>query len=172
MMRIRRCGELESSKSSWSIPLSDLILGKLLKTGKSTRVSARATRFSGKELALSTGLTIVGFLASGDFLRILSGLSTISGGFGSGWLLVWILFEATVLYCWTHYLEKFLKKNITIFKRQTSLDKEKLILNVFSTELKWCSDGRFPSGVFGKPRKISRPIDIQWSHQVKGFYFF
>ena len=42
-------------------------------------------------------LTTVGFLDEGDFLRMLSRLSTIAGGFGSEWDLVWILLESRVL---------------------------------------------------------------------------
>ena len=50
-------------------------------------VSCRAARFSGTELALKGDLKTVENLILGDFLRILSGLSTISGGFGSEWAL-------------------------------------------------------------------------------------
>ena len=50
--------------------------------------SCRAVRFSGTELALKGDLKTVEDCILGDFLRILSGLSTISGGSGSGWALV------------------------------------------------------------------------------------
>ena len=51
-------------------------------------VSCRAARFLGTELALKGDLKIVENLILEDFLRILSGLSTISGRFGSGWAIV------------------------------------------------------------------------------------
>ena len=51
-------------------------------------VSCRAARFLGTELALKGDLKIVEDLNLGDFLRMLSRLSTISGGSGSGWALV------------------------------------------------------------------------------------
>ena len=51
-------------------------------------VSCKAVRFSGTELALKVDLKIVENLTLGEFLSILSGLSTISGGFGSEWALV------------------------------------------------------------------------------------
>ena len=47
-------------------------------------MSDRDVKFPGAELALWMGLEIVGFLGVGDFLRMFSGLSTISGGFGLG----------------------------------------------------------------------------------------
>ena len=47
-------------------------------------VSCRVARFLGTELALKGDLKIVDNLFLGDFLRILSGLSTISGGSGLG----------------------------------------------------------------------------------------
>ena len=51
-------------------------------------VSCRAARFSGTKLALKGDLQTVDNLILGYFLRILSILSTISGGSGSGWALV------------------------------------------------------------------------------------
>ena len=51
-------------------------------------VSCRAARFSGTESALKGDLKTIENLILRDFLRILSGLSTISGGSGSGWDLV------------------------------------------------------------------------------------
>ena len=56
----------------------------MLSESKSKRVSDRAVNFSGAELALWMCLEIAGFPGIGDFLRMLSGLSTISGGFGLG----------------------------------------------------------------------------------------
>ena len=50
--------------------------------------SCRVVRFSGTKLALKGDLKTVEDCILGDFLRILSGLSTISGGSGSGWALV------------------------------------------------------------------------------------
>ena len=47
-------------------------------------MSDRAVKSSGAELALWMHLEIVGFLGVGYFLRIISGLSTISGRFGLG----------------------------------------------------------------------------------------
>ena len=47
-------------------------------------MSNRATKFSGAELALLMCLEIVDLLGVRDFLRILYGLSIISGGFGLG----------------------------------------------------------------------------------------
>ena len=47
-------------------------------------VSCRAARFSRTELALKGDLKRVENLILGDFIRILSGSSTISGGLGSG----------------------------------------------------------------------------------------
>ena len=51
---------------------------------KSKRVSGRAVKFSGADSDLWMGLEIVGFLGVEVFLRMFSGLSTISGGFGLG----------------------------------------------------------------------------------------
>ena len=51
---------------------------------RSTNVSDRDVKSSGVELALCMWLEIVGLLGVGDPLRILSGLSTISGGFRLG----------------------------------------------------------------------------------------
>ena len=50
--------------------------------------SCRAARFSGTELALKGDLKTVDNLILGDLQRILSRLSTNSGGSGSGWALV------------------------------------------------------------------------------------
>ena len=47
-------------------------------------MSDRAVNPSGAELALWICLEIVGLLGVGDFLRMLLGLSPISGGFGLG----------------------------------------------------------------------------------------
>ena len=47
-------------------------------------VSCRVARFPGTKLALKGDLKIVENLILGEFLRILSGLSTISGGLKSG----------------------------------------------------------------------------------------
>ena len=46
--------------------------------------SHRAVKFSGVELSLWMWLEIVDRLCAGDPLRMLSGLSTISGGSGLG----------------------------------------------------------------------------------------
>ena len=51
---------------------------------RSKNGSDRAVKFSGVELALWMLLEIVGPLGVGDLLRMLSGLSTISGGSGLG----------------------------------------------------------------------------------------
>ena len=51
---------------------------------RSNSKSDRAVKFSGVELALCMWLEIVDFLGVGGLLRILSGLSTISGGSGLG----------------------------------------------------------------------------------------
>ena len=55
---------------------------------KSSCDSYRAVRFSGTELALKGDLKTIEDLILEDFLRILSGLSTISGELGSGWALM------------------------------------------------------------------------------------
>ena len=64
------------------------MLDKLCSKGESERIFCKSLRFSCRELALWIGLLTDGFLDLGYFLRILSGLSTIVGGFGSGWDLV------------------------------------------------------------------------------------
>ena len=51
---------------------------------RSKNGSDRAVKFSGVELALWMWLEIVDCLCVGDPLRMLSGLSTISGGSGLG----------------------------------------------------------------------------------------
>ena len=51
-------------------------------------VSCRAARFSETELALKGDLKTIEDFMLGDFLRIISGLSTILGGSRSGWALV------------------------------------------------------------------------------------
>ena len=51
-------------------------------------VSCRAARFLGTELSLKGDLKTVENLILGDFLRMISGLSIILGGLGSGWALV------------------------------------------------------------------------------------
>ena len=47
-------------------------------------MSNRDVKSSGAELALCMWLEIVGLIGAGDLLRMLSGFSTISGGFGFG----------------------------------------------------------------------------------------
>ena len=86
--------ESEDLESNWSKSPSDLVLKGFT---KSTCDFCRAERFSGTELALKGDMKTVDNLFLGDFLRILSGLSTISGGLGSGWALVWIFLGATML---------------------------------------------------------------------------
>ena len=73
-----------SSRSGWSSTLSDLVLGSLFGRSKSKCGSNRAVKSSSAELALWMWLEIVGFIGVGDLLRMLSGLSTISSGFGLG----------------------------------------------------------------------------------------
>ena len=73
--------ESEDSESNWSKSSSDLVLNGFL---KSTCDCCRATRFSRTELALKGDLKTVEDLILGDFLRIISGFSTISRGSGLG----------------------------------------------------------------------------------------
>ena len=77
--------ESEGSEPSCSKSPNDLVLNGF---NKSICDSCRAERFAGIELALKGDLKLVENCILGDFLRILSGLSTISGGSGSGWALV------------------------------------------------------------------------------------
>ena len=72
----------------WSETLNDLVLGNLFWRPRSKKGSNRAARSSGAELALGILLEIVDLLLTGVILRIFSGLSTISGGIGSGKALV------------------------------------------------------------------------------------
>ena len=51
---------------------------------RSENGAGRAVKSSGVELALWMWLGIVGIIGVGDLLRMISGLSTISGGFGLG----------------------------------------------------------------------------------------
>ena len=84
----------EDSEFNWSKSPRDLVLKGFT---KSNWDCCKAERFSGTELALKGDLKIVEDCILGDFLRILSRLSTISGGSGSRWALVWIFLGATML---------------------------------------------------------------------------
>jgi len=82
----------------WSETLNDLVLGNLFWWSRSKKGSNRAARSSSAELALGMLLEIVDLLLTGVLLRIFSGLSTVSGGFGSGKALVWMVLWARVLF--------------------------------------------------------------------------
>ena len=78
------CCDFTGSRFIWSIPLCDLVLDKFLIWGKSTWVFCKDIRFSGIELSLWIDMLTTESLDLGDLLRMLSGLSTIVGGFRSG----------------------------------------------------------------------------------------
>ena len=88
------CCKMDGSKIIWVIQFWDLVLNKLCSKCESNWISHKSLRFSGKELSLSIGLLTIELLDLGLFLKMCSGLSTIAGGFGSGWDLVQILLEA------------------------------------------------------------------------------
>ena len=88
------CYKMVGSRFFWSIQIWDLVLNRFLLWFKSNWVSCKDVRFLGKELSLWIGLTIVESSVLEVFLKILSGSSTILGGFGSEWDLVLILCEA------------------------------------------------------------------------------
>ena len=64
--------------------MNDLVLGKLFWKSRSKGEANRDVKSSGAELALCMWLEIFGLIGVGNILRMLLGLSTISGGFGLG----------------------------------------------------------------------------------------
>lgn len=88
-------GKIYGSNIIWSFKFFDLVLNKPCSKWKSKWISWKVTKFSRSELALWRNLLLVWLSVLGVFLKIFSGLSTIVGGFGSGWDLVDIILRAS-----------------------------------------------------------------------------
>ena len=150
--------ERVGSGSNWSKSPNDLVLNGF---NKSICDSWRAERFSGAELALRGGLKIVEDCILGDFLRILSGLSTISGGSGSGWALVWILLGATMFMWLDPIRTRKIQPDMAIFRRLTDLFSQFESCSLL-TEFEWFYNDK------GSSQWSLKVFSWWWSLQVEG----
>ena len=91
---LKLCYKSVVSKSAWFKSLWDLFLNRFFVWGKSKWGSFKTVRFSGTNLVLGMVLSVADFLDLEVCHKILSGLSTMVGGLGSGWDLVLTLCEA------------------------------------------------------------------------------